>query len=232
MTRTGKIARLPQEIREQLNRRLQDGEQGKRLVGWLNALPAVKAVLRAEFAGQSITAQNLSEWRKGGYRDWQLQQEALALVQTISADAAALRAVSEEALTDKLALWLVARYAVAAKSLNDPADWRRLREFCQDLVELRKGDHSAERLRLERERWEAEQEKAAKAAADQQRLAPLLGMINRKTLLSTLGIAPLDSPVGWGPLTEEELLPLILAKFATPSSPPGAAIQPNPSESK
>ena len=29
MTRIGKIARLPQPIREQLNRRLQDGEQGK-----------------------------------------------------------------------------------------------------------------------------------------------------------------------------------------------------------
>jgi len=32
MTRVGKIARLPREIREQLNRRLQDGEPGKRLV--------------------------------------------------------------------------------------------------------------------------------------------------------------------------------------------------------
>jgi hypothetical protein len=32
MTRTGKIARLPREVREELNRRLQNGEQGKRLV--------------------------------------------------------------------------------------------------------------------------------------------------------------------------------------------------------
>src|SRR5712692_3098289 len=39
MTHKGKIARLPLAIREQLNRRLQDGEIGKELVVWLNAAP-------------------------------------------------------------------------------------------------------------------------------------------------------------------------------------------------
>ena len=39
MARTGKIARLPDDIREQLNRRLNDGEKGKKLVMWLNSLP-------------------------------------------------------------------------------------------------------------------------------------------------------------------------------------------------
>jgi len=108
----------------------------------------------------------------------------------------------------------------------------RLREFCQDLVELRKGDHSAERLRLERERWEAEQEKAATAHASFQEIAPLLGLINRKVLLNTLGIAPLDLPVGLAPVTKEELLPLIAAKFQKHDTAPTAPIQPNPNESK
>ncbi len=31
-------------------------------------------------------------------------------------------------------------------------DWARLRELCHDLVALRKGDHAAERLKIERER--------------------------------------------------------------------------------
>lgn len=44
MTRNGKIARLPREIREELNRRLDDGEQGVRLVEWLNGLPEVKRI--------------------------------------------------------------------------------------------------------------------------------------------------------------------------------------------
>ena len=33
-----------------------------------------------------------------------------------------------------------------------PEDWERLRELCRDLVALRKGDHAAERLKIERER--------------------------------------------------------------------------------
>ena len=158
MTRTGKIARLPHAIREQLNQRLRDGELGKTVAPWLNSLPEVQAVLAADFAGQPISPQNLSEWRRGGYKDWSLQQEALAMIQTISADTDALKAATPDPLTDKLALWLVARYAVAAKSLKGTGDWHRLRELCFDLVLLRKGDHSAARLELERERLELERE--------------------------------------------------------------------------
>jgi len=51
MTRNGKIARLPQPIREQINRRLQDGQEGKRIVAWLNTLPEVAAVM-----GRGLTA--------------------------------------------------------------------------------------------------------------------------------------------------------------------------------
>ena len=46
MSHNGKIARLPHAIRNQLNLRLQDGEQGKNLVQWLNSLTEVKFVLR------------------------------------------------------------------------------------------------------------------------------------------------------------------------------------------
>jgi hypothetical protein len=52
MTRNGKIARLPHEIRDQLNRRLYDGELQTRLVDWLNSLPETQAVLKANFEEQ------------------------------------------------------------------------------------------------------------------------------------------------------------------------------------
>src|ERR1039458_9199072 len=87
MTRTGKIARLPREIREQLNRRLQDGQPGTQLVAWLNALPEAQAMLEREFVGCSISEQNLSEWKQGGYRDWLARQEVLAQVRELAADA-------------------------------------------------------------------------------------------------------------------------------------------------
>jgi hypothetical protein len=157
MTRTGKIARLPREVRDQLNRRLQDGELQSRLVDWLNSLPEVQAVLKADFEDRPISEQNLSEWKQGGYCDWAIQREALEMIRQLSADTAELKQASTELLTDKLAVWLAARYVVVAKSItvtedSDGNDWRRLREFCSDLVALRKGDHSQERLKLEQER--------------------------------------------------------------------------------
>ena len=163
MTRNGKIARLPREIREQLNRRLHEGQQGKHLVKWLNSLTEVQAVLDAEFDRRPVNAQNLSEWKAGGYRDWVLQQETIELVRHMDADSDELSHASKTRLTDLLAQRLAARYVVAAKALNQSdaegePDLKSLRELCGDIVALRKGDHSAERLQLERKRLEFEKE--------------------------------------------------------------------------
>lgn len=73
--RTGKIARLPRHIREELNVRMADGASGKSLVAWLNAQPEVREVLERDFAGRPILEQNLSEWRRGGHREWCAQRE-------------------------------------------------------------------------------------------------------------------------------------------------------------
>src|SRR5579871_4636634 len=81
MTRRGKIARLPQAIREELNQRLENGEQGGRLLEWLNGLPEVKKVLEVDFEGQPISDANLSAWRNGGFVDWQALQRAEAMME-------------------------------------------------------------------------------------------------------------------------------------------------------
>jgi hypothetical protein len=60
MTRNGKIARLPQSIREQINRRLENGEEGKQIVQWLTTLPEVTALMAADFDGQPINKMNLN----------------------------------------------------------------------------------------------------------------------------------------------------------------------------
>ena len=69
MARTEKIARLPRELRDQLNRRLHDGQPGTQLVIWFNSLPEAREVLEREFRGRAISEQNLSEWKQGGYGD-------------------------------------------------------------------------------------------------------------------------------------------------------------------
>src|SRR5437667_1518553 len=151
MTRNGKIARLPREVRNQLNRRLQDGELQTRLVEWLNSLPEVETVLKAEFDRRPVNEQNLSEWKNGGYKDWQLQREAIELVRHMDADSDELNQASKVRLTDLLAQRLAARYVVAAKALSGSngngdgeIDLKLLREFCGDIVALRKRDQSAE----------------------------------------------------------------------------------------
>jgi hypothetical protein len=76
-TRTGKIARLPEDIRLELNRRIMDGESGPNLLAWLNRLPSVRDVLAQKFGGRPINLPNLSAWRTGGYREWNFRREIL-----------------------------------------------------------------------------------------------------------------------------------------------------------
>jgi hypothetical protein len=69
------IAHLPNDIREQLNLRLLEGETAKELAAWLNALPAVRSVLGAQFNGSPISEVNLTNWRQGGYLQWLTERE-------------------------------------------------------------------------------------------------------------------------------------------------------------
>lgn len=73
--RTGKIARLPAQIRAAMNRRLDDGQTATQILPWLNALPEVRAVLDADFGGKDVNPQNLSDWRQGGFQDWLAHQD-------------------------------------------------------------------------------------------------------------------------------------------------------------
>ena len=176
MTRTGKIARLPRTLRDQLNQRLHDGEKGRALIAWLNALPEVQSILTAEFDGSPINGQNLTEWKRGGYRDWVAHQEALCIAERLGEDAAQLQAQGNPPFTETLAIWLAARYSVAARQLSQcqgQEGWRLLREFCADVVRLRRGDHSAQRLRLEREQLELHRQRQhAKTKSEETPLPP------------------------------------------------------------
>jgi hypothetical protein len=154
-TRNGKIARLPRHVREDLNRRLQDGEQGKKLVAWLNSLPQVRTVVAAEFGGRPVREQNLSEWKQGGYLDWLSVQDAREAIARLDEELADGGDDEAQPLSETLARWLAVRYAVATRRLVEtegPEHWRLLRELSKDVVELRRGDHSAKRLELERTR--------------------------------------------------------------------------------
>jgi hypothetical protein len=100
MARVGKIARLPLDIREELNRRLQDGEAGPSLLTWLNAQPSVLSVLSGSFGAQPINPQNLSDWRKGGFLDWEEKQSRAHRIKELAAYAAQLTAANSGSIAE------------------------------------------------------------------------------------------------------------------------------------
>jgi len=158
MTRTGKVARLPHEIRELLNQKLLDGIQGRQLVDWLNGLPEVQEVMIRDFDGRAISEQNLTEWKQGGFRQWFAQEEARLCSRVLAVDAGELTEAAGGSVADHLATVIAAKYAVAIAGWDGEPDpvlektLRTLGEICRNLEELRRGDHSAARVRLEQAR--------------------------------------------------------------------------------
>src|SRR5947207_10111750 len=66
--RQGKVARLPNEVRDVVNIMLNDGCSYNTIVRRL-----------AELGHPGITIHNISRWRKGGYEDWLASQEKFDL---------------------------------------------------------------------------------------------------------------------------------------------------------
>ena len=170
MTGNGKIARLPRDIRHQLSRRMADGEPGIRLVEWLNSLPQVREVLAADFGGRDINEQNLCEWKQREHQQWLARQETLACARELAWESSEVMEVCAGSLADHLSVVLSARYATLLTGWNGEMDEefrgkvRALRAVCQDIVELRRGDHCAGRLQLDLERFaEASKADAVKA---------------------------------------------------------------------
>ena len=197
MTRNGKIARLPKAVQEQLNRRLDDNEPGQRLAAWLNSLPEVQSVITAEFGGLAIREQNLSEWRKGGYRDWQRRQERCDLLRQMQAEAGDLGAIMDgAALNRHLSLTLMADLALAMREVIEQTGDVQERALCLaqlagKFAQLRREESNADRVRVARERWERELAKAEEYKRSGVRFAP-----SRALLLQRMYIDMCSSDIG------------------------------------
>jgi len=161
-TRIGKIARLPHTLREQLNHRLADGELGPGLLRWLNGLEEVQECLKEHFDGRPVSGQNLTEWRQGGYRDWELREETRVLAQGFVAEAEELEAeTGEVSLADRLssvAALALGQLLRAAMASDTPDRCKSVLQIVRELSRLRRVDHQEARVAFQRERWETERE--------------------------------------------------------------------------
>jgi hypothetical protein len=159
MTRLGKIARLPRKLREELNVRLQNGEVGTELVEWLNGLEAAQKVLKARFEGRPISEQNLSEWKQGGYEDWGRHQENCAYAAMLMEMSSDLEEEAgekrlEERLVAPLAMGLARLLREAEEMPAGPERHKMILEVARQLSQLRRDSLQAERVKMERERWD------------------------------------------------------------------------------
>ena len=151
MHRNGKIARLPREIRQELNERLSNEEMAKPLVAWLNGLPEVQAVLAAEFAGVPIREQNVSEWRKGGYQDWVQHEAALEVAVRLGERAAHWREEGHPSMAETLVFWLMGQLLVATRYVNEAEGdkkWQLVNKMCTNVGKLQRIEQQARIWRL------------------------------------------------------------------------------------
>jgi len=179
MARNGKIARIPRDIRNELNERLADGEQGKRLVEWLNGHPEVRDALDLDFDGRPVTEQNLSEWRQGGHQDWLRHQENLEWARNAVEEGEELAGEDDSMpLSDRvspLAVLVLGKliHAACAAAPDSPESRRELLAVVRELTALRVSDHRAARLKMDLRRWDEEKEKIEEEAQERELWEPI-----------------------------------------------------------
>jgi len=164
MSRIGKIARLPHEIREQLNRRLLDGQTGSEILNWVNDLPQCRQMLAQKFGGRPIDEGNLYEWRHGGYEEWLYHEDRRDRLQSQFEHIAKLDAVGDGSeVAERLGAIVAAelnRQLGVLEGISDMNDrWSRLREICKELSRFRRENCNSQRLRLAEQRLENEIER-------------------------------------------------------------------------
>ena len=187
--RNGKIAKLPSTIRDQLNWRMENGEQGVELLAWLNGLPEVKARINASQDGAPISKQNLSEWRLGGFREWQLHHELMHEAFNLSEYAGEMEDwVDAPLLAGKMAALLAARYAALLNSWDGVPTpefedkLRVLRGLNRDLALLQKtlqqaGRHESECFQRDQDKIARQMEKKKEVA-----MMPINAMMEQSSL--------------------------------------------------
>jgi hypothetical protein len=156
MARTGKIASLPADLREEANRRKLGGATGREIIAWLNANPSAQARLRERFADEwRISDQNWSDWFKGGYADWLRRRDGLELTKERAQFALSL-AKNGQGISDGAAAILAGEILEALEDMgasdDKPARLQAAERLTAMLVKIRPGDHAAAKLRQDDQR--------------------------------------------------------------------------------
>jgi hypothetical protein len=159
MARIGKIARMPAEVREELNQRLRGGELGPQILPWLNSHPEAVRVLGEHFNGQPVNAQNLSDWRQGGYAEWEERQERTHRVKELARFASDLAAANGSSIAEGAAAIASGRLLEILEATPEgPMDAGALKGVVNSLVSLRMAELGQARVDLDAEKLKRKDE--------------------------------------------------------------------------
>ena len=142
-----KIGRLPFAVRNELNERIRDGAQGAEILDWLNGLKETKRILREQKSGP-INAQNLTDWRSSGYRDWLDDQDRADRIRRLAE-------VSQTLATAAGGNAAGVGCNIAAAKLMDileAADEDQGADLATALVKLRASENAAQKVALAEEK--------------------------------------------------------------------------------
>ncbi len=173
---------------------MDNGEDGAELLAWLNGLEDAQELVKEHFEGVGINKQNLSEWRQGGFREWQLREEMLGQVEGLRESGDELAGMLEGvSLAGMLGRVLAVRYAGLLNTWNGEPDekmeaqLRVLRGMVKDVALLQRTLERAERWQRESEREEDEMEREEFEASKQRSLNMLWSLPQRAALVKLFG---------------------------------------------
>ena len=142
-----KIGRLPFAVRNELNERIRDGVQGTELLQWLNGLKEMRKILR-EMKSGPVNAQNLTDWRSTGYKDWLDDQERADRIRRLAEVSQTLATASGGNVAG------IGCNIAAAKIMDilEAADEDQVADLSKALDKLRAGENAAQKVALAEEK--------------------------------------------------------------------------------
>ena len=142
-----KIGRLPFAIRNELNERIRDGAQGAELLDWLNSLKETKKILR-EMKSDAVNAQNLTDWRSTGYKDWLEDQKDADRIRRLAEVSQTLATAAGGNVAGVGCSIATAKIMDALESADDD----KIADLSTALVKLRASENAAQKVALAEEK--------------------------------------------------------------------------------
>ena len=142
-----KIGRLPFAIRNELNERIRDGAQGSDLLIWLNGLKETKKILR-ELKSSMVNAQNLTDWRSTGYKDWLEDQNDADRIRRLAEVSQTLATAAGGNVAGVGCSIATAKIMDALESADDD----KIADLSTALVKLRASENAAQKVALAEEK--------------------------------------------------------------------------------